>query len=204
MRDGTPAGSIAFSYLAGATREWLTPRPGRRLSLAACALLVAVGSLGVSAGLLPSTAPARAAVTSQPHGPAHCRPGPPEPGPGVIPAIGRRSRDRLGDRAWPSLLTRRRPGRNLPGRRQPAAAGPAGAGPRRKWRRALGELGVTIVVTVLVVSLVRTFALQPFWIPSASMTPTLGVYDRILVQKAFFTWHDVREGDIVVFSEPPF
>jgi len=88
LRDGTPAGSIAFSYLAGATREWLTPRPGRRLSLAACALLVAVGSLGVSAGLLPSTAPARAAVTSRPHEPAHCRPGPPEPGPGVTPAIG--------------------------------------------------------------------------------------------------------------------
>ena len=35
------------------------------------------------------------------------------------------------------------------------------------------------------------------------MVPTLGVYDRILVQKAFFTWHDVREGDIVVFSHPP-
>jgi signal peptidase I len=86
----------------------------------------------------------------------------------------------------------------------PAGTGPAGAGPRRrKWRRALGELGVTIVVTVLVVGLVRTFALEPFWIPSASMTPTLAVYDRILVQKAFFTWHDVREGDIVVFSEPP-
>jgi len=88
MRDGTPAGSIAFSYLAGATREWLTPRPGRRLSLAVCALLVAVGSLGVSAGLLPSTAPARAAVTSRLHGPAHCRPGPPEPGPVVIPVPG--------------------------------------------------------------------------------------------------------------------
>jgi signal peptidase I len=29
------------------------------------------------------------------------------------------------------------------------------------------------------------------------------VYDRILVQKAFFNWHDVREGDIVVFSHPP-
>jgi hypothetical protein len=88
MRDGTPAGSIALSYLAGATREWITPRPGRRLSLAVGALLVAAGSLGVSAGLLPSTAPARAAVTSQPHGPAHCRPGPPEPGPGVLPARG--------------------------------------------------------------------------------------------------------------------
>ncbi|HJY58084.1 MAG TPA: hypothetical protein VJ418_17025 [Streptosporangiaceae bacterium] len=26
IRDGTPAGSIARSYLAGATREWLTGR----------------------------------------------------------------------------------------------------------------------------------------------------------------------------------
>ena len=50
IRDGTPAGSIAWSYLAGAAREWLTPRPGRRLSTAACALLVAAGSLGASAG----------------------------------------------------------------------------------------------------------------------------------------------------------
>src|SRR5580658_284954 len=35
------------------------------------------------------------------------------------------------------------------------------------------------------------------------LTRTLGVYDRILVQKAFFSWHDVHEGDIVVFSHPP-
>ena len=89
IRDGTPAGSIAWSYLAGAAREWLTPRPGRRLSTVTCALLVAAGSLGVSAGLLASTVPARAAITSRPHGPALCRPSPPEPVPGVIPAIGR-------------------------------------------------------------------------------------------------------------------
>jgi hypothetical protein len=88
IRDGTSAGSIACSYLAGAAREWLTPRPGRRLSTVACALLVAAGSLGVSAGLLASTVPAKAA-TGQAHGPAHCRPGPPEPVPGVIPAMGR-------------------------------------------------------------------------------------------------------------------
>jgi signal peptidase I len=35
------------------------------------------------------------------------------------------------------------------------------------------------------------------------MVPTLSVYDRILVQKAFFNWHDVRTGDIVVFTHPP-
>jgi hypothetical protein len=60
IRDGTPAGSIARSYLAGAAREWLTPRPGRRLSTVACALLVAACSLGVSAGLLAPAAPAGA------------------------------------------------------------------------------------------------------------------------------------------------
>ncbi|MGH3205826.1 MAG: hypothetical protein ACRDP5_27800 [Streptosporangiaceae bacterium] len=89
IRDGTPAGWIAWSYLAGAVREWLTPRPGRRLSAVAGALLVAACSLGVSAGLLASAAPARAASTSQTPGPAHCRPGPVAPGPGVIPALGR-------------------------------------------------------------------------------------------------------------------
>jgi hypothetical protein len=96
IRDGTPASSIALSYLAGAARAWLTPRPGRRLSTVACALLVAAGSLGVSAGLLASTVPARAAITSPAHGAAgpahgaaHCRPGPAGPAAGVIPALGR-------------------------------------------------------------------------------------------------------------------
>jgi signal peptidase I len=86
-----------------------------------------------------------------------------------------------------------------------AASGPAGPGPgrRRRRRRALLETAVTVLVAVLLAFLVRAFAFQTFWIPSSSMVPTLGVYDRILVQKAFFTWHDVHEGDIVVFSHPP-
>ena len=89
IRDGTPAVSVAWSYLAGAAREWLTPRPGRHLTAVACALLVAACSLGVSAGLLASAAPARAASTSQARGRAHCRPGPPEPVPGLTPAMSR-------------------------------------------------------------------------------------------------------------------
>jgi signal peptidase I len=60
-----------------------------------------------------------------------------------------------------------------------------------------------ILVAVLLAGLVRAFAFQTFWIPTSSMVPTLGVYDRVLVQKAFFTWSDVREGDIVVFTHPP-
>src|SRR6185437_1770258 len=87
IKDGTPAGSIACSYLAGAAREWLTPRPGRPLSAMACALLAAACALGVSAGLLAPAAPAKAArptSTSHARRPAHCRPGSPGPTPVVI------------------------------------------------------------------------------------------------------------------------
>src|SRR5277367_5134948 len=87
----------------------------------------------------------------------------------------------------------------------PADAGPAGTGPRRRrWsRRAVAETAVMILVAVLLAGLARAFAFQTFFIPSSSMEPTLGVYDRILVQKAFFSWRDVREGNVVVFSHPP-
>ena len=67
----------------------------------------------------------------------------------------------------------------------------------------MAETAVTILVVVLLAGLVRAFAFQTFWIPSSSMVPTLGVYDRIVVQKAFFSWRDVHEGEIVVFSHPP-
>jgi hypothetical protein len=82
IRDGAAPGSVALSYLAGAAREWLLPRPGRRLSIAACALLVAACSVGVSASLLASAPPARAASPSGASGQARCSP---RPGVGVAP-----------------------------------------------------------------------------------------------------------------------
>jgi hypothetical protein len=95
--DGASAGSIALSYLVGAAREWLTPRPGPRLSAATGALLIAACALGVSAVLLASSAPARAALTptrttgagtSQVPGRAHCRAVSDEAVPGVIRSMG--------------------------------------------------------------------------------------------------------------------
>jgi hypothetical protein len=70
IRDGHPAASIAWSYLVGAAREWLTPRPGRSPSTVAAALLAATCLLGFSAALLAETAPAKAAGTT------HSPPGP--------------------------------------------------------------------------------------------------------------------------------
>ena len=84
----------------------------------------------------------------------------------------------------------------------PADPGPARTSPRRRRWRALAETALTIVIAVLVAGLLRAFAFQTFWIPTSSMWPTLSPHDRVVVQKAFFTWRDVREGDIVVFRHP--
>ena len=80
IADGHPAASIAWSYLVGAAREWLAPRPGRSLSTVATALLAAACLLGFSAALLAETAPAKAAGTTQPPsgvGPSKIGPTPP-------------------------------------------------------------------------------------------------------------------------------
>jgi signal peptidase I len=85
----------------------------------------------------------------------------------------------------------------------PTSAAPTGpAKPRAHRGRAAAEWITVLVVAVLLAAGLRTLVFQPFSIPSTSMVPTLDVGDRILVQKAFFNWHDVRAGDIVVFKHP--
>jgi signal peptidase I len=74
---------------------------------------------------------------------------------------------------------------------------------RRSRRRLAIETVITLLVAAVLAGVVRGFVFETFYIPSSSMVPTLGVYDRILVQRAFFNWHNVREGEIVVFTEPP-
>jgi len=62
---------------------------------------------------------------------------------------------------------------------------------------------VAVVVGALVVALVvKTFLFQAFYIPSASMEPTLHEGDRVLVNKLSYDLHDVRRGDVVVFELP--
>ena len=61
IADGTPAHSIAWSYLMGAARTRVVMGPRRRLGAAVGALLLAIGSLAVPLALLSSSAPANAA-----------------------------------------------------------------------------------------------------------------------------------------------
>lgn len=64
------------------------------------------------------------------------------------------------------------------------------------------EALVVIGAALLVALLVRTFLFQAFYIPSASMEPTLEVGDRVLVNKLSYDLHDVHRGDLVVFQRP--
>ena len=62
---------------------------------------------------------------------------------------------------------------------------------------------VAVIVGALVVALVvKTFLIQAFYIPSESMVPTLGVGDRVLVNKLSYRTGDVDRGDIIVFARP--
>lgn len=49
---------------------------------------------------------------------------------------------------------------------------------------------------------IKTFLLQPFWIPSESMFPTIEVDDRVMVNKLAYDIGEPERGDIVVFRDP--
>jgi signal peptidase I len=65
------------------------------------------------------------------------------------------------------------------------------------------EWGAILVVAIVAAILIRSFVVQPFFIPSGSMEPTLKVGDRVLVNKLSYDVHSVHRGDIVVFNKPP-
>ena len=49
---------------------------------------------------------------------------------------------------------------------------------------------------------IKTFLIQPFWIPSESMVETIQVNDRVMVNKLAYQWGEPQRGDIVVFRDP--
>ncbi|WP_182354169.1 signal peptidase I [Flaviflexus huanghaiensis] len=73
---------------------------------------------------------------------------------------------------------------------------------RSGFRSYLVEM-VGVVAFALVVSvLIKTFFFQAFFIPSSSMTHTLEVGDRIIVNKLADSVDDINRGDVVVFVDP--
>jgi len=81
---------------------------------------------------------------------------------------------------------------------------PPHAGGRGKGiSRTAIEWTILIVAAVVIAVVIKSFLFQAFYIPSASMDPTLKVGDRVLVNKLSYDLHDVHRGDIVVFAAEP-
>ncbi len=59
-------------------------------------------------------------------------------------------------------------------------------------------LGIAIILTLVI----RTFLIQPFYIPSGSMEPTLMVGDKILVNKLNNYFKNPERGEVIVFRYP--
>jgi signal peptidase I len=68
--------------------------------------------------------------------------------------------------------------------------------PRSSWR----ELPILIIVALAIALVVKTFVVQPFYIPSSSMEDTLMIGDKVLVNKLVYHFRSIEPGDIVVFN----
>jgi len=79
------------------------------------------------------------------------------------------------------------------------ANGQTPTGPPKRHRHWLVGWIVVIVIAAAVSVVLRAFVVQTFFVPSASMEPTLQIGDRILVQKFGFS---LQLGAIVVFDHP--
>lgn len=66
------------------------------------------------------------------------------------------------------------------------------------WVELPGLLFTALVVAVVV----KTFLVQPFYIPSESMLPTIEVNDRVMVNKLAYRFGEPEAGDVVVFLNP--
>jgi signal peptidase I len=101
---------------------------------------------------------------------------------------------------------------------------PPGDAPKRHRRQSSSgsgsfwrELPILVVIALVLALLIKTFLVQAFYIPSASMENTLQgggaftnssatgshPYDRVLVNKLVYDFRDPRRGEIVVFKQPP-
>ena len=82
-----------------------------------------------------------------------------------------------------------------PGRPRQAAAR-RGRRKRSFWR----EFPVLLVIALLLAVVIKTYAIQAFFIPSGSMENTLEINDRVLVNKLVYDTRGIQRGDIVVFN----
>lgn len=68
--------------------------------------------------------------------------------------------------------------------------------------RWIAELVLLVGLAFVLAMGIRTYVVQPFYIPTGSMIPTLQIGDRVLVSKFVYRFAEPERGDIVVFTSP--
>jgi signal peptidase I len=71
--------------------------------------------------------------------------------------------------------------------------------PRGRWSF-LTEMVVLFVVALTIALLIKSFVVQPFFIPSGSMENTLLIGDKVLVNKLVYHLRPIERGDVIVFN----
>ncbi|MFC1420455.1 signal peptidase I [Streptacidiphilus cavernicola] len=129
------------------------------------------------------------------------QPSPSAAGSPTAPAISA-ERLRTADAGAPAATGDRTPGaRAERGRAERRRA--AKRASRRRKRSLLREIPLIVVVALAITLLLQTFLVQVFSIPSGSMQSTIGIGDRVVVNK-LSPWFGAqpKRGDVVVFNDP--
>jgi len=97
-----------------------------------------------------------------------------------------------------------------PGEKPAEAEEPAGSGeetdektedkPGRRGRSFLSEMVLLFVIALTIALLIKSFVVQPFFIPSSSMENTLLIGDKVLVNKLVYHVRPIQRGDVIVFN----
>ncbi len=74
--------------------------------------------------------------------------------------------------------------------------------PKLRMSSVLRELAETILFTLLIYVLVRTFLLENYKVVGRSMEPTLEDKQYLVISKLSYRLHEPQRGDIVVFRDP--
>jgi signal peptidase I len=85
----------------------------------------------------------------------------------------------------------------------PPAASGSRSRPARTQRKSIPwwvELPALVVFALVLMLVIKTYAIQAFFIPSSSMENTLDIGDKVLVNKLVYHFRPIGRGDIIVFN----
>jgi len=72
----------------------------------------------------------------------------------------------------------------------------------QSFGRWLFELVVMVAIAFGLATVVRTYVVQPYVIPSGSMIPTIEIEERVLANKFIYRFEKPKPGDVVVLDDP--